>query len=148
MGAFLLNMALLDIFKKKKTKEERFARKQKEKTEAKKEVEKIEKKEGLKQKTDKKISGFSAKVLIGPHITEKATALGENNAYVFKIKNKANKIMVKQAIKETYGVIPEKVNITRKPKKEKIFRGRYKGKSPGLKKAVVFLKEGDKIEIS
>lgn len=138
-------MALLDIFKKKKTKEDRFARKQKEKAEARKE---IEKKEEPKQKTDKKISGFSANVLIGPHITEKASFLGEKNVYVFKIKDKANKVMVRQAIRETYGVIPEKVNITRKPKKAKIFRGRYKGKSPGLKKAVVFLKEGEKIEVS
>ena len=45
----------IDVHKKKKIKEDRFARKQKEKTEAKKEVEKIEKKEELKQKTDKKI---------------------------------------------------------------------------------------------
>lgn len=143
-GRFFTEMALLDIFKKKKIKEDRFARKQKEKTEAKKE---IEKKEEPKPKTQKKISGFSANVLISPHITEKATALGEKNAYVFKIKPRANKIMVKQAIRETYRVLPEKVNIVYKPKKQRIFRSR-KGVSPGLKKAVVYLKKGEKIEIS
>ncbi len=136
-------MALLDVFKKKKKGEEKFVKKQKEKVEAK----KVEETKTEKQKTGKKLSGFAANVLASPHITEKATALGEKNAYVFKISTKANKPMVKQAIKEAYGVIPKKINITYKPKKQRIFRGK-RGTSLGYKKAVVFLKEGEKIEIS
>lgn len=137
-------MAFFDIFKKKKEKE-RFKKQQKEKVEARKPEEPKERE--TKKKTETKFSGFSANVLVGPHITEKATALGEKNAYVFKIKPRTNKIMVKQAIKETYGVKPKKIGIVYAPDKKRFIRGKY-GKTTGFKKAVVYLKEGDKIEIA
>lgn len=137
-------MALLDIFKNKKG-EDKFVKKQKEKAEAKKTETAAEKEEIKKPKTE--FSGFSAAILEKPHITEKNTVLNEKNAYVFKINSKANKIMVKRAIKETYGVMPEKVNIVYAPAKKRFVRGKYGTKS-GFKKAVVYLKEGDKIEIA
>ncbi|MBU3925629.1 50S ribosomal protein L23 [Patescibacteria group bacterium] len=136
-------MAFFDVFKTKKG-EDKFVKKQKEKTETKRAEERVEEKSD--KKTETKISGFSANVLVSPHITEKNTLLNEQNAYVFKIKPRANKIMVKQAIKETYNVIPQKVNIVYAPDKKRFIRGKYGTKS-GFKKAVVYLKEGDKIEI-
>jgi ribosomal protein L23 len=55
--------------------------------------------------------------------------------------------MMRQAIKEKYRVVPQKVNIVNLPKKTIVFRGK-KGVKSGIKKAVVYLKQGDKIEIS
>lgn len=137
-------MAFFDVFKTKKG-ENKFVKKQREKAETKKSEE--PKEEKAEKKTGTKISGFSANVLEGPHITEKNTLLNGQNAYVFKIKTRANKIMVKQAVKETYGVVPEKVNIVYAPDKKRFIRGKY-GVTSGFKKAVVYLKEGDKIELS
>ena len=67
--------------------------------------------------------------------------------YVFKVAEKANKTMIKRAVKETYGVAPRKINIVNIPPK-KIFLRRQEGIKPGFKKAVIFLKKGEKIEIS
>ena len=149
-------MALLDIFKKKDEKK-RFERKQKEKAKPRPVVQDSEKKDSLKPaekkaakeqkpKDSKKLSEFSAKVLANAHVTEKSTILGERGAYVFKIRNKANKPMVRQAIKETFGVNPLKIGITKAPSKKRFVRGK-RGKKAGFKKAVVYLKKGEKIEV-
>ncbi len=124
-------MALFNIFKKKKGREkERFENKEDEREK--------------KQKALTKASDFASRVLIGPHITEKASFLKEKNAYVFKINPKANKIMIKKAIKEKYGLIPKAVNITFAVPKKKIIRGK-RGIKSGFKKAVVYLKKEEKI---
>ena len=52
-------------------------------------------------------------IIIRPIISEKTTELMELNKYVFEVPMKANKVMVKQAIKELFGVTPEKINIIR-----------------------------------
>lgn len=142
-------MAIFDIFKKKKEKE-RYEKKRKTKSvlesvpekiiSDKKDVKEPEKKFNLSE------TSIAPNVLIGPHITEKATFLNENNVYVFEIKPKSNKIMVKQAIKELYGVAPKKIRIINSPSKIRFFRGQ-KGEKSGYKKAMVYLKEGDKIEV-
>jgi len=135
-------MVLFDIFKKRKERE-RFERKQKEKTE----VETVEEKGEKKQGALAKASNFARKVIIKPHVVEKSTQLNEKGMYVFKVAEKANKIMIKRAVKETYGVVPRKINIVNIPPK-KIFIRRRQGTKPGFKKAIVFLKKGEKIEIS
>jgi large subunit ribosomal protein L23 len=84
-------------------------------------------------------------VLLKPRITEKAGVLSEKNVYTFVVSDKATKGTVSKAIKETYKVSPVQVNIINLPKKRIFVRGRYATKS-GVKKALVFLKEGDKIE--
>ena len=81
-----------------------------------------------------------------PHITEKATFLGEKNAYVFKIEPELNKIMVRQAVKKQYNVEPAKVRIINIPGKTVFIRRRQAQKS-GYKKAIVYLKKGDKISL-
>ena len=50
-------------------------------------------------------------VIRKPMVTEKAEVLRNSNIYAFEIDLRANKTLVKQAIKKIYGVIPEKVNI-------------------------------------
>ena len=142
-------MALLDVFKKKKESEsEKFARKHKEQAEAKKkektESDSKEKKSEKKAKT-KVVDLSSSKILIKPRVTEKATHLNEANVHVFEIASGANKISVRQAVKKAYGVLPERINIINIHARKKFSRGKY-GTKAGYKKAVVYLKKGDKIE--
>ncbi len=85
-------------------------------------------------------------VLRRPTITEKASALAEKNVYVFEVDKRTNKIMVKQAIKEIYNVSPIKVNIVNSPSK-RVFSKGIRGVKSGKKKALVYLKKGDSIEI-
>jgi large subunit ribosomal protein L23 len=85
-------------------------------------------------------------ILLRPRITEKATVQNEKNAYVFEIDAKANKTDVSNAIFENYKVHPLSVNITKTPAKKVFVRGKI-GKKAAIKKAYVYLKEGDKIEI-
>ncbi len=131
-------MALFDVFKKRKERE-RFERKQEEK-----------KPEALAKKASvfaPKKTGQADKIILKLHVAEKSTNLNEKGMYVFKVAEKANKIMIKRAVKEAYGVAPRKINIINIPPK-KIFLRRREGVKPGFKKAVIFLKKGEKIEIS
>lgn len=88
--------------------------------------------------------GFSS-VLLRPRITEKASMLAEKNTYVFEIHPKANKKEVSVAIMNAYKVTPARVHIINLPAKKVFSRGK-KGMQSGLKKAIVYLKHGDKIE--
>ena len=144
-------MALLDVFKKKKE-AERFAKKAKQKGAPVSKKEPAEKQEkGVQEPPHKKSDErggviSSSGITLVPHITEKATFLSERGVYVFKIKPEVNKKMVEQAVREIYKVTPRKIAISYLPSKKRFVRGRY-GEKKGLKKAVVYLKEGDKIEI-
>jgi len=105
------------------------------------------------EKKDKEIVEKDKKVvkthplIIGPRITEKGALASENGAYTFNVKEESTKNEIKKAIKMLYGVDAVKVAIT--PIKEKIVvrRGR-KGVRSGGKKAVVYLKKGDKISFA
>lgn len=90
--------------------------------------------------------GELASILIRPRITEKATVQNEKGVYVFEVHAKANKKDVANAIFENYKVHPVAVNITKIPAKAVFVRGKV-GKKAAIKKASVYLKEGDKIEI-
>lgn len=86
-------------------------------------------------------------VLVRPHMSEKAHVLGiTRNQYVFVVHDDANKNLVKEAIEDQYKVTVESVNIVREPGKQKRWRN-IVGKHPRLKKAVVTVKAGQKIEI-
>ncbi len=85
-------------------------------------------------------------VLKRPYLSEKATQLAQEGKYVFEVSSQANKIQVKEAIEAVYGVKVDKVWIVKLPPKRKRF-GRFEGKKPGVKKAIVKLKEGYHIEI-
>jgi large subunit ribosomal protein L23 len=81
-----------------------------------------------------------------PRITEKSGIQAEASAvYTFEVTECANKKSVAKAIKEIYKVTPVKVNITNLPMKKVFSRGKA-GQKSGVKKAVVYLKKGDKIE--
>ncbi len=85
-------------------------------------------------------------VLIAPVVSEKSYSLIEENKYAFRIHDKAHKTQVRQAVEELFDVKVERVNVMRvKPKPKR--RGYHRGTRPGWKKAVVQLREGDKIDI-
>lgn len=84
-------------------------------------------------------------VLVRPRITEKATRLGETNVYTFDVARGANKALVTLAIKALYKVKPIRINIVTVPEKRVMVRGKP-GVKGGGKKALVYLKKGEKIE--
>ena len=87
-------------------------------------------------------------VLLKPHFTEKSVNMGEANVYTFEVKRDATKFTVRDAVKALYNVTPVKVNIV-----NKLPAHRVKGstnrtvKVPGMKKAYVYLKKGDTINL-
>ena len=94
----------------------------------------------------KKVSwgGMSGAILRSPRITEKASLLTQENQYVFKVASNATKHAVKNAIQETFGVIATKVNMVTIHSKTKR-RGKGFGVTQGYKKAIVKVKEGQKL---
>jgi len=85
-------------------------------------------------------------VLRRPVVTEKNTDLMTQNKYVFEVLQKANKAQIKAAVEKAFKVNVLSVNVVTVPSKPKGF-GRLRGHRPAWKKAIVTLKEGDKIEI-
>lgn len=95
---------------------------------------------------EKDLKAKYAGVLLKPRITEKANSLvNVGNVHAFEIASSATKGQVASAIKAFYKVTPEKINIVKNPSKTVFVRGK-KGVKSGIKKAYVYLKEGDKIE--
>lgn len=88
-------------------------------------------------------------ILKRPRVTEKSATLsaGEDRPiYTFEVGARTNKAQVRSAIKTLYKVTPVQVNIINVPSKQIVSRGRVGTKS-GFKKAMVYLKKGDKIEV-
>ena len=85
-------------------------------------------------------------IIIAPVITEKAAIQAEANVYTFKVAADANKIEIKKAIEEAFGVKVVKINTANTKAKDKRV-GRYTGKTQTYKKAFITLADGEKIEI-
>ncbi|MCK4261770.1 50S ribosomal protein L23 [bacterium] len=83
-------------------------------------------------------------VIKSPVITEKGTDLQKENKYCFAVDRRANKIQIKKAVEEIFKVKAVKVNTVKMHGKRKRVRHR-EGKTPDWKKAIVTLREGDKI---
>ncbi|KKR61372.1 MAG: 50S ribosomal protein L23 [Parcubacteria group bacterium GW2011_GWF2_42_7] len=84
-------------------------------------------------------------IIKNPRITEKASFAQEQNIYTFNISKQANKTEIKKAIFTLYKVKPIKVNVLSVPRKNIMSKGKM-GKKGGGRKALVYLKTGDKIE--
>lgn len=78
--------------------------------------------------------------------TEKGTKLRqEQNGYLFRVNKKANKLEIKQAVEELFKVDVVKVRtISMRGKKRRM--GRYEGRRPDWKKAVVVVQSGQAIK--
>ena len=89
---------------------------------------------------------MNIKVLKTPHLTEKTVTQKEShNQITFLVDRGANKIEIKRAVETMFKVTVLNVNTVNVLGKDKRM-GRFVGKRPDWKKAVVTLKAGDKIE--
>jgi large subunit ribosomal protein L23 len=101
---------------------------------------------GKKPAVGGKKLGDTYKIVKEPHISEKATQLGDEGKYTFKVFSQANKKQIKKAISDLYGVNVKDVKIINIKSKERTFRN-IKGTKTGYKKAIITLEKGEKIEI-
>lgn len=128
-----------NVFKKEKTPAETDAKKIKK--------EKNASEKPLEAKTPKvKKIDLAWRILKTAHITEKATDLSEKNQYIFNVYPGTNKNEVKKAVENIYGVDVVSVNVINIPSKKRRV-GKTLGWKSGYKKAIVSVKEGQKIEL-
>lgn len=85
-------------------------------------------------------------VILRPHITEKATFSSEKSVYVFEIDRGATKPQIRESFKSKYKVTPVKISTVTIPAKQVYVRGK-RGHKSGYRKAYVYLKKGEKIEV-
>lgn len=86
-------------------------------------------------------------LILRPLLTEKSTALREElNKFCFEVRSNANRKEVKRAVEETLNVKVAKVHILNVLGKTKRLN-RYVGKRSDWKKAIVTLKEGEKLDL-
>jgi large subunit ribosomal protein L23 len=92
-----------------------------------------------------------SEVLIRPVLSEKANAQQEKlRRYAFRVAKKANKLEIKKAVQNFYGVTVVDVNTVVVPGKNKsrfTKAGVISGRKPSYKKAFVTLAEGDTIDL-
>lgn len=149
------SVALLDFLKRKKEvqkakakpKEDAKPQKKTVKASVTKEIKEEKREEKIeKSPRTKKVQAFSYEAITEPHISEKATNLAEQNKYTFKVQKSANKHEIKKAIEGIYNVEVLSVNIIKIPAKKRRI-GKTEGFKKGYSKAVVTIKEGQRIEI-
>jgi large subunit ribosomal protein L23 len=89
-------------------------------------------------------------ILLKPIVTEKMTGQGEDrNRFGFIVAKDANKIQIKKAVEELYGVTVESVNTMVYPGKKKTRytkSGVTAGRAASYKKAIITVAEGDTID--
>ena len=90
-------------------------------------------------------------VLIKPVLSEKVNKLTEKfNRYTFIVNRKANKLEIKKAVEEFYGIQVREVNTLVMPSKAKTRNtkaGVISGRKPAKKKAIVTVAEGETIDL-
>ena len=86
-------------------------------------------------------------VIVSPVITEKATALSEQNKVVFRVAMDSTKDEIARAVESLFSVQVLKVNTLITKGKTKRFRGRI-GVRSDVKKAIVTLAEGQSIDVT
>lgn len=79
-------------------------------------------------------------------VTEKSAGNAEKGIYTFKVAKSANKIQIKDAVEKAFGVKVASVNtLNTKTKNKRV--GRYSGTTKSYKKAIITLKDGEKIDL-
>lgn len=86
-------------------------------------------------------------IILAPVITEKSSMASESNQVVFKVRRDATKPEIKAAIEQLFKVKVLAVNTINRKGKTKRFRG-IQGKQQDVKKAIVRLAEGDRIDVT
>ncbi|MEA1964512.1 MAG: 50S ribosomal protein L23 [Candidatus Aerophobetes bacterium] len=85
-------------------------------------------------------------IILQPLVSEKSTRLLKENKYVFKVALTSNKVEIRKAVEEAFGVRVDNVRTMHVRGKPRQWRGRITGKTPSWKKAIVKLHEGERIE--
>ena len=86
-------------------------------------------------------------VILSPVITEKSSEASEQNQVVFRVRLDATKPQIKDAVEKLFGVKVLAVNTLTRKGKTKRFRG-MEGRQKDVKKAVVKLAEGNRIDVT
>lgn len=89
-------------------------------------------------------------IIYRPIVTEKISNLQEKGVYAFEVDLSANKIDIARAVAKKFNVTVVNVrtmNIKGKTKTQMTKKGRFAGKRSHYKKAVITLKEGEKIDL-
>lgn len=86
-------------------------------------------------------------LIISPRLTEKASNLSSLNIYTFNVSSKATKEGIKKEVEAKFKVKPVKITVSNNPRVKVFSRGKIGYKS-GFKKAQVFLKKGDTINLA
>jgi large subunit ribosomal protein L23 len=89
-------------------------------------------------------------IICRPLVTEKMTKFQEKGLYAFEVDPRANKIDIARAIEKKFRVTVENVrtmNYKGKAKSQMTKRGKFTGTTSHFKKAIITLKEGDKIDL-
>jgi large subunit ribosomal protein L23 len=86
-------------------------------------------------------------IIVAPVITEKATTASEYNKVVFRVAPKATKPQIKEAVEKLFDVKVRSVNTLVRKGKTKFFRGQA-GKQSDVKRAIVTLEEGSRIDVT
>lgn len=110
------------------------------------EKKKVEKKKKQNKKVEPKIHSAAYRILHNPVITEKTAHQEADGVYTFKVDKSANKVTVRRAIQDVYGVNPKDVRIINVLGKNSR-SGHKKKKKSQYKKAIISLNKGDSIQI-
>jgi large subunit ribosomal protein L23 len=86
-------------------------------------------------------------VIKAPIITEKATIASERNQVLFKVARNATKPQIKEAVEKLFDVKVKAVNTLVRKGKKKAFKGTF-GEQQDVKKAIVTLEEGHRIDVT
>lgn len=92
--------------------------------------------------------GDPRSIIIRPVVSEKSYGLIDQGTYTFLVHPDANKIEIRQAVEQIFGVRVRRVNtLNRKGKRKRNRRTFTYGKRPDTKRAVVTLAPGDRIDL-
>jgi large subunit ribosomal protein L23 len=86
-------------------------------------------------------------IILSPVITEKATIASERNQVMFKVARTATKPQIKEAVEKLFDVKVKAVNTLLRKGKRKVFKGML-GEQSDVKKAIVTLEEGHRIDVT
>jgi len=96
--------------------------------------------------SSKGLSELARAVALAPLMTEKTAYLAGSSVYAFRVALDANRVAVRQAFREMYGVLPTRVNVVRVHGKEKRFGG-VLSRQTDWKKAYVAIPTGTTLDL-
>lgn len=104
-------------------------------------------KEKIQKEITEEVSKSEKSLIISPRLTEKASVLSSGNIYTFNVTQNATKTTLAKEIEKMYKVKPIKITVSNNPRVKVFTRGKI-GYKTGFKKASVFLKKGDKLNLA